>query len=167
MIKTACDVVVTRQVTTVVQKVVQRSSGQPPRFVRPIQPCVVREGDSCEFTAAVSGVPVPEIAWLKDKVDLVLVPGRHQASFNPDTGECSLVIQRAEPGDVGVYSCRATNVAGRATCTANVVVVRKLSALSLRPRFDFDSTSNDSRTTVESKPNRNRFVVVTTVVLRH
>jgi len=118
-----------RQVTTVVQKVVKRTSGQPPKFLRPIQPCVVREGESCEFTAAVSGVPVPEISWLKDKVDLVLVPGRHVASFNPETGECSLVINRAEPGDVGVYSCRATNVAGRATCTANVVVVRKFSLL--------------------------------------
>jgi len=115
----------TRQVTTVVQKVVKRTSGQPPKFVRPIQPCVVREGDSCEFTAAVSGVPVPEISWLKDKVDLVLVPGHHVASFNPETGECSLVINQAQPADVGVYSCRATNVAGRATCTANVVVVRK------------------------------------------
>jgi len=109
----------------VVQKVVKRTSGQPPKFLRPIQPSVVREGESCEFTAAVSGVPVPEISWLKDKVDLVLVPGRHIAGFNPDTGECSLIINRAEPGDVGVYSCRATNVAGRATCTANVVVVRK------------------------------------------
>lgn len=58
-------------------------------------------------------------------MDLVLVAGRHVASFNPETGECSLVINHAEPGDVGVYSCRATNVAGRATCTANVVVVRQ------------------------------------------
>jgi len=58
------------------------------------------------------------------QVELVLVAGRHVTAFNPDTGECSLVINRAEPGDVGVYSCRATNLAGRATCTANVVVVR-------------------------------------------
>jgi len=55
-------------VTTVVQKVVKKTSGEPPKFVRPIQPCVVRDGDSCQFTAAVSGVPVPEISWLKDKV---------------------------------------------------------------------------------------------------
>ena len=110
--------------TTVVQKVVKKTSGEPPKFVRPIQPVVVRDGDSCQFTAAVSGVPVPEISWLKDKVELALVPGRHATAFNPDTGECSLVFSRAEPADVGVYSCRATNVAGRATCTANVVVVR-------------------------------------------
>jgi len=55
-------------VTTVVEKVVKKTSGEPPRFVRPIQPCVVRDGDSCQFSAAVAGVPVPEISWLKDKV---------------------------------------------------------------------------------------------------
>ena len=54
--------------TTVVEKVVKKTSGEPPRFVRPIQPCVVRDGDSCQFSAAVAGVPVPEISWLKDKV---------------------------------------------------------------------------------------------------
>ena len=58
--------------TTVVEKVVKKTSGEPPRFVRPIQPCVVRDGDSCQFSAAVAGVPIPEISWLKDKV-LVLV----------------------------------------------------------------------------------------------
>jgi len=47
---------------------VKKTSGEPPRFVRPIQPCVVRDGDSCQFSAAVAGVPVPDISWLKDKV---------------------------------------------------------------------------------------------------
>jgi hypothetical protein len=112
------------QVTTVVQKVVKRTSGQPPRFTRPIQPCVVREDDSCTFTAVVSGAPQPEITWLKDKVDLEPTP-RHRTTFNPDTGECTLTITNAQASDVGVYSCRATNIAGRATCTANVVVVRE------------------------------------------
>ena len=107
-----------------VQKIVKRTSGQPPRFTRPIQPCVVREGDSCVFSATVSGAPVPDIAWLKDKVDMILTD-RHQSAFNPDTGDCTLTIHNAQPSDVGVYSCRATNIAGRATCTANVVVVRE------------------------------------------
>jgi len=145
------------QVTTVVQKVVKRTSGQPPKFVRPIQPCVVREGESCEFTAAVSGVPVPEISWLKDKVDLVLVPGKHVTAFNPETGECSLVINRAEPGDVGVYSCRATNIAGRATCTANVVVVRKYSfpdtlPPSHRQHMSYDDCLKDKRDDYQNCP---------------
>lgn len=110
--------------TKLVRKVVKRVSGQPPRFTKPIQPCVVKEGDSCKFHAVCTGAPVPEISWLKDKTEYK-PEGRHIPGFNPETGECTLIINNATPEDVGVYSCRAFNVAGRATCTANVVVVRK------------------------------------------
>ena len=57
-------------------------------------------------------------------MDLVWTP-RHSATFDKDTGVCTLTIAHAAPEDIGVYSCRATNVAGRATCTANIVVVRE------------------------------------------
>ena len=71
-----------------------------------------------------AGAPQPEIIWLKDKV--VLSPSaKHVMSFDTETGTCRLTIVNAEPSDVGVYSCRAENLAGKATCTANVVVVRK------------------------------------------
>ncbi|ESO04844.1 hypothetical protein HELRODRAFT_78542 [Helobdella robusta] len=100
---------------------VKRTSGQPPRFIQPIQPCIVRPGESCQFLARVSGVPQPEIVWLKDKLDLPLTY-RHVASFDSATGSCVLKIIDVRPEDVGVYSCRASNLAGKATCTANVVV---------------------------------------------
>lgn len=115
---------VTEKEVTVIKKIVKRISGQPPRFSRPIQPCVVREGESCTFTGVVTGAPQPEITWLKDRVELVMSP-RHITTFDRDTGTCSLTISNTMPGDIGVYSCRASNIAGRATCTANVVIVRK------------------------------------------
>ena len=71
-----------------------------------------------------TGAPQPEIVWLKDKVALSL-SNKHVMAFDTETGTCTLTIVNAEPGDVGVYSCRAENLAGKATCTANVVVVRK------------------------------------------
>ena len=76
------------------------------------------------FEAICTGAPVPDITWLKDKVEYK-PEGRHVPEFNPETGLCTLTINNAAPEDVGVYSCRASNVAGRATCTANVVVVRE------------------------------------------
>ena len=115
---------VTETETKTVKKIVKKMSGQPPRFSKPIQPCVVREDDTCTFSAIVQGAPQPDITWLKDKADLVLNE-RHTTAFDKDTGVCSLTITHAIPEDIGVYSCRATNLAGKATCTANVVVVRK------------------------------------------
>ena len=99
------------------------AGGQAPKFVEPIQPCVVVEGDSCTFRAVVRGDPQPEVEWLKEKVELVLKE-RHSAAYDVHTGVCSLVLRDCQQSDVGVYSCRAGNVCGRATCTANVVVVR-------------------------------------------
>lgn len=43
----------------------------------------------------------------------------------PTLGEATLSIKKATDADIAVYSCRASNKAGRATCSANVVVVRK------------------------------------------
>ena len=59
--------------TTVIKKTVKRQSGQPPRFVKPIQPQVVREGESAEFIAGVTGAPLPDITWLKDKVEVRII----------------------------------------------------------------------------------------------
>ena len=50
---------------------------------------------------------------------------RIQFFYDIQTNTCKLVMANASEADVGVYSCRASNPAGRATCTANVVVVRK------------------------------------------
>jgi len=48
------------------------AGGQAPKFVEPIQPCVVVEGDSCTFRAVVRGDPQPEVEWLKEKMKLQL-----------------------------------------------------------------------------------------------
>ena len=98
---------------------------QAPKFLEPIQPCVVVEGDTCTFSAVIAGSPAPEVAWLKNKQDLVMT-NRHQVQSDPRNGRWTLTIRQCGPDDTGVYSCRASNTSGRATCTANVVVVRKL-----------------------------------------
>ena len=100
------------------------SPGQAPKFTRPIQPCIVIEGQPCTFSAIVSGDPQPDITWLLEKVDLKMTQ-RHSTTFDPATKTCSLIISNCQQADTGVYSCKASNTAGSATCTANVVVTRK------------------------------------------
>lgn len=41
---------------------------EPPKFLQPIQPQVVKEENSCTFTAQVKGMPKPSVTWLKEKV---------------------------------------------------------------------------------------------------
>lgn len=39
----------------VIKRIVKKQSGQPPKFTKPIQPQVVKEGEAAVFTAVVSG----------------------------------------------------------------------------------------------------------------
>ena len=98
---------------------------EPTQFLQPIKPQVVHEGDTALFMAIVAGTE-PEITWYKDHT--VLEQGkdpRVTMVFNPTERTSLLTIENASPADFGNYTCEATNMAGRAKCTANLVVVRK------------------------------------------
>lgn len=123
---------VTHKEVKVVKKIVKKESGEPPRFSQPIQPQVVKEGEDCVFSAVVTGAPTPTVEWLKDKQ--VMEPSdRMIMTFVEQAMTCSLTIKQTTQEDVGVYSCRASNTAGRATCTANSVVVREYPRIIMHP----------------------------------
>jgi titin len=105
-----------------IKKIVKKVSGEPPRFSKPIQPQVVKDGENATFVAQVSGAPLPTIVWLKDKKEFTGTD-HLRMTYDVNTNTCTLTIVNARESDIGVYSCRASNAAGRATCTANVVVV--------------------------------------------
>lgn len=97
----------------------------------------MREGDNCVFMGVVHAAPSPTIVWLKDQKEIQPSDRVHMA-FDADTMTTSLTILKCTPEDVGVYSCRAMNPAGKATCTANAVVVRKYNILQCTSNFDFN-----------------------------
>ena len=107
-----------------IKKVVKKDSGEHPRFIKPIQPQVVKESENAIFTAQVAGAPRPQVSWIKDKKPLKL-DDRITCETDEKTNIYRLIIHKATEADIGVYSCHAENTAGRANSTANVVVVRK------------------------------------------
>lgn len=111
-----------------------KAEGSSPTFTTPIHPCVVKEGESCTLSAVIGGTPQPEVVWLKDQQPLV-VSDHYITGHDKMTNLCTLTINSAAPSDSAVYTCQATNAVGKATCTANVVVVRKYFLL-LAP-YDF------------------------------
>ncbi|ESO07120.1 hypothetical protein HELRODRAFT_191066 [Helobdella robusta] len=96
-----------------------------PIFIQPIQPCVIVEGETLNFTAHVHGYPEPKVEWFKDK-QVVYPDSRHAVTAEKSTGKYSLrVFGCSQLFDAGVYSCQVSNLNGKATCSANAVVVRK------------------------------------------
>jgi hypothetical protein len=110
---------------TVHKKVIMiESQDIPPTFIIPLQPRLAHDGEEVKMTCQVTGSPTPNIQWLKDDEELDSMDDM-KLIFIPETGECTLHIPDAFPEDSGVFTIIATNPAGSAKCTANLIVQRK------------------------------------------
>ena len=109
----------------------------PPHFQIPIQPQVVKEGETCVFKGLVTGTPLPRVTWFWDlrlesrdeaqQMSKMPIQQSHRVhmAWDGETGQCELVIKGVSGQDVTSVVCEATNPAGKASCTANLVVVRE------------------------------------------
>ncbi|XP_066271993.1 mucin-19-like isoform X3 [Branchiostoma lanceolatum] len=94
-----------------------------PAFTKKLTTMLAKEGSTFEAAVRVSGDPQPDITWyhhdkpLKptDKLDIV-----------KDEGYSSLVFMEVLPEHAGLYSCVATNVMGRATSRAPLVITDEM-----------------------------------------
>ncbi|KAM4616042.1 hemicentin-1 [Polymixia lowei] len=81
---------------------------QVPPMIPPSQPELsVIQGFQALLPCAAQGSPEPRVSWEKDGTVVPNLPGKFTVLRS---GE--LIIERAEPGDGGVFTCVATNVAG-------------------------------------------------------
>uniref|UniRef100_A0A3B5KA09 Ig-like domain-containing protein n=1 Tax=Takifugu rubripes TaxID=31033 RepID=A0A3B5KA09_TAKRU len=96
-------------------------STQAPTFTQPLQSVVALEGSAATFEAQVSGSPAPEVSWFRDGqvLSAAALPGV-QVSFSD--GRAVLRLPAVTAAHSGRYSVRATNGAGQATSTAELLV---------------------------------------------
>ncbi|KAG7241454.1 hypothetical protein INR49_025655 [Caranx melampygus] len=81
---------------------------QVPPMIPPAQTELsVIQGFQALLPCAAQGSPEPRVSWEKDGAAVANHPGKFTVLRS---GE--LIIERAEPGDAGVFTCVATNVAG-------------------------------------------------------
>ncbi|XP_029295180.1 LOW QUALITY PROTEIN: hemicentin-1 [Cottoperca gobio] len=83
---------------------------QVPPMIPPAQTDLsVIQGFQALLPCAAQGSPEPKVTWEKDGGTVPKLPGKFTVLRS---GE--LIIERAEPGDAGVFTCVATNAAGSA-----------------------------------------------------
>jgi hypothetical protein len=79
----------------------------------------VRESETIELPCAATGYPLPSYSWTKDGVPIALDHKRvKQLGGN-------LVIQNAGVGDTARYVCTASNILGKKTAIALLIVTGK------------------------------------------
>lgn len=84
-----------------------------PAFLRPLKDAAVLAGSDVRLRVAVSGTPQPSLSWFRDGQPLP-----------PPTPEPScLWLRSCGARDAGVYSCRAQNEQGQASCEAVLTVL--------------------------------------------
>ncbi|XP_078260425.1 titin-like [Rhinoraja longicauda] len=97
------------------------SRGEAPQFFKEFKSLQCLKGMLGKFEYVVTGEPMPEVLWYKAKYQLF--PGvQYNLSYNSN-GSGSLTIHNVQKEDSGLYSCKAFNTFGEATCTAELIVM--------------------------------------------
>ncbi|XP_073813115.1 obscurin isoform X2 [Musca autumnalis] len=102
----------------------ENAAEEAPSFVSSLRDANADEGQQLSLSAPFLGNPMPETIWTKDGVQLQ--PSERILMTN-DGKHVGLIINPAETGDSGVYSCLLANPLGEdtSTCNANVRKVYK------------------------------------------
>lgn len=94
-----------------------------PRFVLPLQPQTVSEGEPIEMKVEVVAVPAPAIQWFFH--GRPIISARDHMITGHKGCKSKLTIPEVFPEDAGPYEVLALNPAGRATSAANLSVTER------------------------------------------
>ena len=96
-----------------------------PNFVVPVQSVQATDGQELRMPCKVTGKPMPQISWYHNGKNIDQ-DEEYVITYNPDTGDISLLIVEVFPEDDGEYVCVAHNPAGDAVTRANLVVAERM-----------------------------------------
>lgn len=107
-----------------------------PRFIQPLVPKTVLENDVVIMEATVESFPTSSFQWfvnstaIKSSADIRIVAKENKSI---------LIIESFQKSHIGMFMCRAENVAGSVTSTASVKIVEETQLEEVRefisPRF--------------------------------
>uniref|UniRef100_A0A3P8STE0 Ig-like domain-containing protein n=1 Tax=Amphiprion percula TaxID=161767 RepID=A0A3P8STE0_AMPPE len=86
-------------------------------------PVRVSEGGEVSFHYKASGDPVPDVKWYKGAFQIQ--PSRNCIITASPDGSGLISMKSVKQEDSGLYSCRASNQFGEATCSAELVVFKQ------------------------------------------
>lgn len=104
-------------------KTIRLELAEEPHFTKRLEYTTIMLRKSGLLQCRCVGKPYPNIRWYKDWLPLA-TSGRTVINWEePDL--CTLKLDDAIMRDAGLYSCKATNIAGDATCSATVVIAEE------------------------------------------
>lgn len=107
----------------------------PPSFTRTLKKVDGRAGSYETMECRISGSQPLLVSWFKDGQEIFSL-GRHKVDFSD--GKASLTIASLEQSDSGLYTCRASNIAGeKETSSALSIKGQQFSSRSSHSLVDY------------------------------
>ena len=114
------DVEVHEERHTVRHSLLREAKTIPPYFIQRLQPVAAEPNKTALFTCQVGGYPFPELTWYRNGVE---IQPTSRTVFKVFESTATFEISSVTSDDVGNYTCQASNPAGIATSTANLLVI--------------------------------------------
>nr|CAD7423862.1 unnamed protein product [Timema monikensis] len=89
----------------------------PPRFIQPLRPQIVAEGEVVILETIVESFPTSSFQWFLHNIPITSSP---ELRVVTEDNRTMLLVSEITPEQAGNYTCRAENVGGSVTCTASV-----------------------------------------------
>ncbi|XP_052825204.1 twitchin isoform X2 [Octopus bimaculoides] len=104
----------------VIEKPAITEIGNPPCVTKPLTGLVVKDGDAVSLICEITGMPKPSITWLHggNKIE-----NSEEFAYENSDDTYKLIIAEVFPEDAGIYSCEASNEAGRTSCCCTLKVI--------------------------------------------
>ena len=99
--------------------IILSSLGTAPLFTKSLSKVSATEGKPCQLSVQFSGTPEPDVQWYRNGQPL-RKDSRHNITRNADSS--TLIIRNAGISDGGLYSVKAINSAGSATCQGEIFI---------------------------------------------
>lgn len=93
-----------------------------PKFIKPVKPQIVAQGEVVIMEAIVESHPNASFQWFQNTMPIQAAPGVRIVTTE---NRSILLVNDIDTAFSGLYTCRAENVAGSATCTASVNVLEE------------------------------------------
>uniref|UniRef100_UPI0037E81951 titin-like n=1 Tax=Semicossyphus pulcher TaxID=241346 RepID=UPI0037E81951 len=104
-------------------------TGKAPEFTQNIESVQQSEGGHAFFRYIVTGDPLPEVQWLKGSFHIQ--PCGFCIIVNNPDGSGFINITSVKQEHSGVYTCKASNQYGEASCSAELLVFKKTKGLKI------------------------------------
>ncbi|KAK0408269.1 hypothetical protein QR680_003864 [Steinernema hermaphroditum] len=93
-----------------IEETVPAREDQSPVFTKALKDKTAMAGETVNLKCVITGVPDPDITWLKDD-EVINTTRKRQLKFD-ENGACTLTISNVSAEDTGIYMCTARNRAG-------------------------------------------------------